>query len=90
MPDIQQSDEELIRLGYRCTSRKYGIISRIDRPDWVLFLIEKLNQPELISGDGSWEDFYRRVYSRDKLELSPSRARKFPTSSWDPIGFVEK
>ena len=92
MSDEQRSNDELIRLGYRCTSRKYGILARIDRPDWVEFLKHELMRedeeglPNL--GDGGWEDFYRRVHSKDKIEISPARARKFPTSCWDPIGFV--
>lgn len=32
----------LVKQGYRRTSRKYGHISRVDRPDWLEYLKEKM------------------------------------------------
>lgn len=89
----KHTNEELIAAGYRCVSRKYGIVSRIDRDDWIKVVVRNTHQTEQSIGkamsSGSWQDFYRRVYSKDTLELGNSRGRAFPTSGFDPVGYVE-
>ena len=89
--------KELISQGYRCVSRKYGIVSRVDRHDWIPFLANDLSIPiELLSdlykkGKGcDYADHYRRCYSKDKLELGPALGHLFPTSGWDPVGYIPK
>lgn len=79
-----------VTLGYRRTSRKYGIISRVDRPDWKEFLARKgmLIGPER---EGNGADHYRACYSKDKITLEPpSLALDVPTSGHDPVGFIPK
>lgn len=84
--------------GYRRISRKYGMISRIDRPDWKEHLAAKHSpwDPEAGMkwvngiGDGMAADFYRRVHSEDVLEIGAKEALSIPTSNHDPIGYVPK
>lgn len=80
----------LVALGYRRTSRKHGMISRIDRPDWK----EVLAREGMLFGlgrEGNGADHYRACYSSDKITLKPpSLALEVPTSGHDPIGFVPK
>lgn len=86
------SDKELIAAGYRRTSNKYGLISRIDRPDWRDVIIATTHQTvETMrkATPGMWEDHYRRCHSKDQIELGAWRGKKIPTSNWDPVGFVE-
>ena len=79
-----------VALGYRRTSRKHGMISRIDRPDWQEFLARK----GMLVGpgrEGNGADHYRRVYSKDTITLVPlSLALEVPTSGHDPVGFIPK
>ncbi len=86
--------KELIQLGYRRVSNSYGIVARIDRPDWKAFMaaehpggmswVESLSQQP-----GSAEDHYRRCYSKDTLELGRSNGRMVPSSDWDATGYIE-
>jgi hypothetical protein len=86
--------DELIARGYRRTSRRHCLVSRIDRQDWKDVLSQHLNseRAELdkrIRGfPGMWEDFYRRVLSKDTLTVSPDILLKVPTSDRDPAGYV--
>lgn len=92
--------EKLIAQGYRCISRKFGLISRIDRADWREHMAQK-HSPWDPKGDGmrwvgclelqpgSAEDQYRRCYSKDTLEISPSASFKIPCSDHDPVGFID-
>jgi len=83
--------DALRALGYCVTSRKFGLISRIDREDWKEYMASKH-----VSGNGmAWvkclgeigaEDHYRRCYSKDTLEIG-SRARKLPKSHETVTGF---
>lgn len=83
--------EELVSAGYRRTSNKYGLVSRIDRPDWVEVLADHLGRsPAELYVRGCWADYYRRVLSNDTLELGPVEGRKVPTSNWDTTGYCEK
>lgn len=90
------TNDELIARGYRRTSRRHGMVSRIDRPDWIDILAEHLIQPRVelmkrIRGfPGMWEDYYRRVLSKDTITLNPAQlALKVPTSDRDPVGYVD-
>lgn len=85
----------LTERGYRRTSRKHGMVSRIDREDWIDILAEHLILPRAelmkrIRGfPGMWQDYYRRVLSKDKVTLNPPQlALHIPTSDRDPIGWV--
>lgn len=64
MTDIDYAAE-----GYRITSRKYGTVSRIDRPDWKEFLLEEYPNWIGIMTDVQIADHYRRCYSKDKIDL---------------------
>jgi hypothetical protein len=96
-PTTRLSAEELVARGYRRTSNAYGRISRIDRPDWLEVLAEKMRRApaDFILRDGTgqvsplWCDFYRRVYSQDAHTVSPSTLALIPGSDHDPIGYVE-
>ncbi len=83
---------KFVALGYRRTSRKYGIISRVDRPDWKEFLARK----GMLIGpgrEGNGADHYRACYSKDKIELGTEfawLALEVPTSGHDPVGFIPK
>ena len=74
--------DELTRQGYRRVSNKFGMVARIDRPDWLEFMLEQ--SPHLIA---SLADQYRRVHSQDVLTV-PGVAPHVPTSSHDSVGFV--
>lgn len=87
----------LIAQGYRRTSNKYGMVSRIDRADWVQVLARELQRapadfyvPGEPEPSGMWCDYYRRCLSRDTLTLPQEVARQVPTSSYDPIGYITK
>ena len=67
--------KELKSMGYRMTSRKYGCISRIDSPDWR----EKTND----------ENQYRRVHSKDSIDVGFYKANKCGTSEWDKTGYIK-
>lgn len=61
--------ERLFNLGYRQTSNKFRIISRVDVPDVEKALRKKLPNSSI----GRWnkndmENYWRRCYSHDKLE----------------------
>ena len=74
---LLKTREDYIRAGYRITSRKYGLVSRIDREDWKEYMAEQHAPWDIregrkwvnILGDRSAADHYRRVYSKDHLEL---------------------
>lgn len=86
----------LTALGYRRVSWSYRTISRIDRPDWVYWMAAKHHHPPAdlyVPGtnqvSGSWCDYYRRVYSKDKITDLPHEViQHIPSSCHDPVGFV--
>lgn len=85
-PLSELSAEELIKRGYRRTSNKFCILARIDREDWLEFMADE--HPNMMRMDqASLADFYRRVYSKDKV-TSPA-SRDVPSSNHDPVGYVE-
>ena len=71
-------DRDYAAEGYRVVSRKYGMISRIDRKDWKEYMAkqhapwdaegEGIKWVQLL-GDRAAADHYRRVYSKDTLEI---------------------
>ena len=70
---------ELNRLGYRRISNRYKLVARIDRDDWldVLALQLRCCRADFYKLDGTgiannWKDHYIRVYSEDKLTVSPA------------------
>lgn len=79
--------------GYRRVSRSHGMIARIDRPDWLEFVAEKMHttvESLKASRPGTWESHYRRVYSKDVLTLNPiSLALQVHPSDGDSTGYVE-
>lgn len=78
-------NEEVAKLyisqGYRCTSRRYCHISRVDRKDWKEFMIK-------IHGFAD-ADWYRRCISGDTRVVSSSIIGLIPTSTGDSVGYVE-
>jgi hypothetical protein len=62
----------LITQGYAVVSRKFCIVSRIDRYDWREYC-EENKYP--ISAD-----WYRRVLSKDRLVVNKSIIHKIPNS----------
>ena len=95
---------EALRLasqGYRRTSGRHHIVSRVDRPDWKEFMAASQAPWDAERGttDGmDWvralgrnaADHYRRVYSKDKIEGVPFETfRLIPGSSGDDTGYVE-
>jgi len=95
-PTTDMSAEELVARGYRRTSNAYGLISRIDRPDWVEYMAEKMGRAPAdfynrATGkvDGMWCDHYRAVYSMDTHIVDLKRIHRIPTSGFDPVGFID-
>jgi hypothetical protein len=89
-PALTMTDDEvrlIISQGYCRTSNKYGMLSRIDRPDWKA-VMEMNFRRTLIFGNGQWESHYRRVYSKDTIELGGNNGSKFPSSDWNSVGYV--
>lgn len=89
--------QELIDKGYCVTSRRFGIVSKIDRSDWKEYMAEKhspwsveegLRWVECLGNDA--EDHYRRCYSQDQIEFgSYSRVKGLPKSHTTITGFRE-
>lgn len=87
---------ELVARGYRKTSNAHHMVTRIDRPDWVAFLANVMGRSEAQFYDprtqqpaGTWADHYRRVYSEDKHTVTAVTLADIPSSSFDPIGYVD-
>jgi hypothetical protein len=93
---------EVVRLtlaGYCRVSNKYRTVSRIDRPDWKEYMAkqhcpwdvtEGMEWVELLARQGDAEDFYRRVYSRDKVTVSEETFYALPRSGESVLGYREK
>ncbi len=79
--------------GYRVISRRYRIVARIDRPDWIDVLRDQLKNPRLKENDQGmcWEDHFRRCCSEDKIILPRDVSiEEIPNSGWNYCGFVER
>lgn len=98
-PTTKLSAEELVARGYRCVSRAYGLVARVDRSDWLEVLAKEmmrapadflvLSGPDKGRPSGLWADYYRRCHSKDMHTVPEHVCRQVPTSCHDPIGFVE-
>lgn len=87
--------QDLADRGYRRTSNAHGIVSRVDRPDWVDVLATHLRrspaefyEPGESLPSGRWCDHYRRCLSKDKLYVEPGIAKLVPSSNFDAAGYV--
>jgi hypothetical protein len=79
--------ETLSRMGYRRISNKFGMVARIDRPDWLEVMRKK--HPNWENAEVSMiADYYRRCVSKDVLTLPLEVSRWVPSSNHDPIGYV--
>ncbi len=87
---------DLISRGYRRTSRKFGTISRVDRPDWREYMAKE-HAPWNIEEGLEWVetlgdsagDYYRRVLSKDHKEIGQEYAKFFPSSSDRDVDWVK-
>jgi len=89
---------KLINQGYRRTSNRHCLVSRVDRPDWRDVMAQD-HAPWDWTGQGrSWvnnlgagaSDFYRRCLSKDTIKVDPEVSRLMPTSGWDTCGYINK
>lgn len=87
----------LAAMGYRRTSNRHCLVSRVDRPDWREHMAQK-HAPWDPEGQGvAWvkclgkgaADHYRRCYSNDTMTVGPEVSRRIPGSIWDETGYVE-
>jgi hypothetical protein len=87
-----KSVETLIAEGYFRTSNAYGLVTRIDRDDWIDVLAADRpgtcradylikSGPDAGKPSPQWADFYRRVYSADDHTVLESEIGLFPSSS---------
>jgi hypothetical protein len=91
MTHLEPKWQSLVNLGYRKTSNKYGLVSRLDRPDWAAHLEKETNRA--VDADeiyGQWEDYWRRCRSKDTLEFGAELPRNFPSSSGARTGYRRK
>lgn len=84
---------------YAVTSRKWGLVARIDRPDWREFMA-KQHAPWDPEGEGmdwvqsldlhghSAADFYRCVYSQDKFSIPVHLTKYVVKSSPGPKEYI--
>lgn len=85
--------KDLRAQGYRRTSNRHHLVSRIDRPDWAEALAEYMHQGRDKADEyrtANWADFYRRVLSNDTLTVSAYTAKAVGASGNDPVGFVPR
>lgn len=91
----------LAAMGYRRTSNRHRMVSRVDRPDWREYMAQQhapwdaergtQDGPRWVRclGEGA-ADHYRRTHSEDNLEgLPPDVFRRIPGSNGDDTGFVK-
>lgn len=94
--DYQQEANRLMALGYRRTSTRHRIISRIDRVAWKVYMAKKHSPWSLkaglrwvvMLGIDSGPDHYRRCHSEDRIEnVHPDLFKLIKSSNWDECGF---
>lgn len=78
----KQQIKKMIAEGYRRTSNRFGLVSRIDREDWKQYCIDNKYPVDA--------DWYRRCLSKDTVEVGRTRGREFPPSSNDDTGYIER
>lgn len=95
--NTSEPPEVLVAQGYRCVSRAYCMVARIDRPDWLEVMAKRVGcaVADFYRKDGGgvsamWADTYRREHSKDVLTVHPDIVRMIPTSGWDPVGYIPK
>jgi hypothetical protein len=95
--DYRAEADKLIAAGYRRTSNRYRIVSRIDRSDWVEILARHLHRapadfyvPGEHSPSADWCDYYRRCLSADGFKGVTSEVfALIPGSGWDSTGYTQ-
>lgn len=95
-PMVKDAIASMVLMGYARTSRKHGMVSRIDRPDWLQYMATK-HSPWSPHDDGlGWisllgeraaGDQYRRVYSKDTITLGSFVGLLFPASGEAPYNY---
>lgn len=91
---VNMNAQELTKRGYRRISTHHGIVSRVDRPDWVEALARNLNRSTAAlyeQGEfptAKWADYYRRALTRDTLTLPLEVAEQVPISRGDDCAYV--
>lgn len=90
-----QTAQKLMAQGYRRTSWKHRLVSRIDRPDWVQILAVGLRRapadfyvPGESNPSGSWCSYYRACLSEDTKTVTPEVIQLIPTTGHDPVGYI--
>lgn len=82
--EVEAAAKALAARGYALISRKYNILSRIDRATWVEVFTKDLGH------DKKWmqsvtiselADHYRRVYSKDQISVPAAVAALMPKSA---------
>jgi hypothetical protein len=93
--DWVSASKALISRGYRRISNKHGVVSRIDRADWITVIAQHLNRspaelyvPGRHHPEPCWNDYYRRVLSKDQLKIG-KLVHDIPTSDFDAVGFID-
>jgi hypothetical protein len=87
-PTTKLSAEELTAQGYVKTSNAYGLVARIDRPDWIEFLARHYHRAPadfcVVSAEGlvpapNWGAHYLR-FSKDEHTVPYDVMRKMPSA----------
>jgi len=78
-----ETAKKLRRHGYRVTSRKYCMASRVDRADWR-------DRVAYIWDDAQAADQYRRVHSKDRITIPQAYIKEIGSSCGSRIGYVDK
>jgi hypothetical protein len=75
-------------MGYRRVSNKHKLVARIDRKDWLQSMAKSLHRAPAdfyVPGENhvapNWCDYYRRVHSKDQLEVSAEIYAALPASN---------
>lgn len=95
---MSQEIKSLLEQGYAIVSRRHRIAARIDRPDWKEYMAKQHCPWDEKEGLG-WvkslgyqaaADYYRRVYSKDTLQIDFKSLQRFPPSDIGPTHFKAK
>ena len=94
--NYQEEANKLMAQGYRRTSSRHRIVSRIDRVDWKIHMAKSHSPWSLreglkwvvMLGLESGPDHYRRCHSKDSIEgVNPEVFKLIKGSNWDECGF---